>query len=90
MRTSPAAAFMGTPLYNAYLRLMGARIGRNVMIMSQAPVCTDLVTIGDNTIVSTDTNLLGYRAQSNFIHIGPVTIGSNSFVGDRSVLTIAQ
>ena len=30
MRTSPAAAFIGTPLYNAYLRLMGARIGRNV------------------------------------------------------------
>jgi non-ribosomal peptide synthetase-like protein len=88
MRISPVAAFMGTPLYNAYLRLMGARIGRNVMIMSQAPVCTDLVTIGDNTIVSTDTNLLGYRAQSNFIHIGPVTIGSNSFVGDRSVLDI--
>jgi non-ribosomal peptide synthetase-like protein len=88
MRISPAAAFIGTPLYNAYLRLMGARIGRNVMIMGQAPVCTDLVTIGENTIVCTDTNLLGYRAQSNFIHIGPVTIGSNSFVGDRSVLDI--
>jgi non-ribosomal peptide synthetase-like protein len=88
MRISPAAAFIGTPLYNVYLRLMGARIGRNVMIMVQAPVCTDLVTIGDNTIIRTDANLLGYRAQSNFIHIGPVTIGSNSFVGDRSVLDI--
>src|SRR5215467_11929335 len=88
MRISPAAAFIGTPLYNVYLRLMGARIGRNVMIMSQAPVCTDLVTIGDNTIVRTDASMLGYRAQSNFIHIGPVTIGSNSFVGDRSVLDI--
>ena len=88
MRTSPAAAFIGTPLYNAYLRLMGARIGRNVMIMGQAPVCTDLLTIGDNTIVRTDTSILGYRAQSNFIHMGPVTIGSNSFVGEASVLDI--
>jgi hypothetical protein len=69
MRTSPAAAFIGTPLYNAYLRLMGARIGSNVVLMCQfAPVCTDLVTIGDNTIVRKDTSLLGYRAQSNFIH----------------------
>jgi non-ribosomal peptide synthetase-like protein len=89
MRTSPAAAFIGTPLYNAYLRLMGARIGRNVMLRCQfAPVCTDLVTIGDNTILSNETSLLCYRAQSNFIHTGPVTIGSNAFVGEGSVLDI--
>ena len=89
MRTSPAAAFIGTPLYNAYLRLMGARIGRNVILRCQfAPVCTDLVTIGDNTIVRNETSLLGYRAQSNFIHMGQVTIGSNVFVGDGSVLGI--
>ena len=53
-----------------------------------APVCADLLTIGDNTIVRTDTSILGYRAQSNFIHMGPVTIGSNSFVGEGSVLDI--
>ena len=32
--------------------------------------------------------MLGYRAQSNFIHIGPVEIGSNAFVGEASVLDI--
>lgn len=89
MRTSPAAAFIGTPLYNVYLRLMGARIGRNVILnWRSAPVCTDLVTIGDNTIVRKNTILLGYRAQSNFIHTGPVAIGSNAFVGEASVLDI--
>jgi non-ribosomal peptide synthetase-like protein len=89
MRTSPVAAFIGTPLYNAYLRLMGAKIGRNVILRCQfAPVCTDLVTIGDNTIVRKDTSLLGYRAQSNFIHIGPVAIGTYAFVGEGSVLDI--
>jgi non-ribosomal peptide synthetase-like protein len=89
MRTSPAAAFIGTPLYNAYLRLMGARIGRNVILKCRfPPVCTDLVTIGDNTIIGNETSLLGYRAQSNFIHMGPVTIGSHAYVGERSVLDI--
>jgi non-ribosomal peptide synthetase-like protein len=89
MRTSPAAAFIGTPLYNAYLRLMGARIGHNVIVSCQfAPVCTDLVTIGDNTVVRNETSLLGYRAQSNFIHMAPVTIGRNAFVGEGSVLDI--
>ena len=32
--------------------------------------------------------MLGYRAQSNFIHIGPVEIGSNAFVGEASVIDI--
>jgi non-ribosomal peptide synthetase-like protein len=89
MRTSPAAAFIGTPLYNVYLRLMGAKIGRNVVLKCQfTPVCTDLVSIGDNTIVNNETSLLAYRAQSNFIHMGPVTIGNNVFIGEGSVLDI--
>ena len=89
MRTSPVTAFIGTPIYNVYLRLMGARIGRNVILSCRfAPVCADMLTIGDNTILRKDTILLGYRAQSNFIHIGPVEIGSNAFVGEASVIDI--
>jgi len=89
MRTAPVIAFTGTPIYNAYLRLMGAKIGRNVVMSCRhAPVCADLLTIGDNTILRKDTIVLGYRAQSNFIHIGPVEIGANAFVGEASVLDI--
>ena len=47
-----------------------------------------MITIGDNTILRKDTIVLGYRAQSNFIHIGPVEIGSNAFVGEASVIDI--
>jgi len=89
MRTSPVIAFTGTPVYNAYLRLMGARIGRNAVISSRyGPVCTDMFTIGDNAILRKDTIVLGYRAQSNYIHIGPVEIGANAFVGEASVIDI--
>ena len=89
MRTSPVIAFTGTPIYNAYLRLMGARIGRNVVISSRhGPVCADLLSIGDNTILRKDSIVLGYRAQSNFIHTGAVSIGANAFVGEASVLDI--
>jgi non-ribosomal peptide synthetase-like protein len=89
MRTTPVMAFTGTPIYSAYLRLMGAKIGRNVVISCvYGPVCADMFTIGDNTILRKDTTVLGYRAQSNFIHIGPVEIGSNAFVGEASVIDI--
>ena len=89
VRTAPVAAFAGGPLYNIYLRALGARIGRNVVLDCQfAPVCTDLFVVGENTIVRKDSILLGYRAQSNFIHTGPIEIGSNAFVGEASVLDI--
>ena len=32
VRSAPANAFAGTPLFNAYLRLLGAKIGRNAVI----------------------------------------------------------
>jgi non-ribosomal peptide synthetase-like protein len=89
MRTSPVTAFTGTPIYNAYLRLMGAKIGRNVVISSRhGPICADMLTIGDGTILRKDSIILGYRAQSNFIHIAPVELGSNAFVGEASVIDI--
>ena len=47
-----------------------------------------MLSIGDNTILRKDTVILCYRAQSNFIHIGTVDIGSNVFVGEASVIDI--
>ncbi|MEA2671856.1 MAG: hypothetical protein QOG45_2076, partial [Chloroflexota bacterium] len=44
VRSNPLALlFVGSPLYVLYLRALGARIGRDVAILSQnVPVCTDL------------------------------------------------
>jgi non-ribosomal peptide synthetase-like protein len=89
VQSAPAAALKGTPLYNVYLRLLGARIGRNTVIQSQAvPVCTDLFTVGDNTILRKDSLLTGYKAQANWLYTGPITIGNDAVVGESSVLDI--
>ena len=89
VRSAPVVALYGSPLYNFYLRALGAKIGSNVVLDCRfVPVCTDLFAIGENTILPQGLILLGYRAQSNFIHTGPVGIGSNAFVGEASVLDI--
>jgi non-ribosomal peptide synthetase-like protein len=89
VRSAPMAFMTGSPLHNLYLRLLGAKIGRNSVIESPLlPVCTDLLSIGDNTIVRRDSMVLGYKAQANRIHTGPVTIGSDVFVGEAAVLDI--
>jgi len=89
VQSAPVAAFRGTSIHNLYLRLLGAKIGRGAVINARfVPVCTDLFSLGDDTVLRKDSILLGYRAQGNFIHIGSIEIGSHAFVGEASVLDI--
>ena len=81
--------FYDSPLYVLYLRALGAKIGRGVTILSpHVPVCTDLLTIGEGTIIRKDAFFTCYRAQSGMIQTGTVTIGKNAFVGEKAVLDI--
>ncbi|UEM24898.1 amino acid adenylation domain-containing protein (plasmid) [Skermanella mucosa] len=88
VQANPMVLFVGSPVYNAYLRMLGAKVGRDAVIFSVAPVCTDLLTIGDAAIVRKDSLLTGYRARSGFIETGSVAIGRNAFVGEGTVLDI--
>src|SRR5215472_14257247 len=90
VRSSPAARlFFGTPLYVLYLRALGAKIGRGVMILSRrVPVCTDLLTIGAGTVIRKEATFNGYHVQSGRIETGVVTLGRDVFVGEWSVLDI--
>jgi non-ribosomal peptide synthetase-like protein len=89
VQTSPMAAFKGYPIFNVYLRMLGARIGKNVVLHTGViPVCTDLISIGDNVILRRDSVMLGYKAHSNYILTGGVQIGDDCFVGEASVVDI--
>lgn len=86
---NPLVMFKGLPLFNVYLRLLGANIGKNVIYEGKrVPVCTDMLSIGDNTIIRRDTILLGYKARAGYIHIGSVAIGSDCYVGEAAVIDI--
>src|SRR5436305_6385590 len=90
IRSSPAARmFIGTPVYLLYLRALGAKIGPGVVIFSRrVPVCTDLLTIGAGTVIRKEAILQCYRAQAGRLELGPVTLGRDVFLGERSVLDI--
>ncbi|MBZ9722026.1 non-ribosomal peptide synthetase [Mesorhizobium sp. AD1-1] len=89
IRTAPVVLFRGSPLYSIYLQLLGTRLGKNAVIESKSvPVCTDLISIGANTILRKESMILGFRAQSGYIHTGPLTIGRDAFVGVGSTLDI--
>ena len=89
IRTNPMVAFVGTPLYPLYLQMLGASIGRRVVILSRnVPVCTDLLTIGDDAVIRPAARFACYRAHQGRIEIGPVAVGADTFVGEASVLEI--
>ncbi|MEU1184673.1 Pls/PosA family non-ribosomal peptide synthetase [Streptomyces sp. NPDC005820] len=89
LHANPMVFFIGNPLYVLYLRALGARIGRRVTILSRnVPVCTDLLTIGADTVIRKDSFFLCYRAHAGRIQTGPVTLGRDVFIGEKTVLDI--
>jgi non-ribosomal peptide synthetase-like protein len=91
VRSNPLALLaVGSPLYVLYLRALGAKVGQGTVIFSRhVPVCTDLLTIGPDTVIRKDAFLNCYRAHDGWIQTGPVTLGRKVFIGEKSVLDIS-
>ncbi len=89
VQTAPAMIFVGTPLFNVFLRLLGARIGKGAVILSRnVPIAADLFTAGDDAFIAKHANLRGYRAILNRIEIDEIRLGHGAYVGETSVLDI--
>ncbi|MGN7250506.1 Pls/PosA family non-ribosomal peptide synthetase [Arthrobacter sp. SAFR-014] len=88
-RANPLVLFAGSPLYIFYLRLLGAKIGKGVVIFSRhVPACPDLLMVGDNTVIHKDSYFLCYRARPGLIETGSVTLGNNVLISEKTTLDI--
>ncbi|MGW9431517.1 Pls/PosA family non-ribosomal peptide synthetase, partial [Streptomyces decoyicus] len=91
VRTDPLVLFVGSPLYTLYLRALGAKIGRGVAVFSRnLPVCTDLLTVGDGTVIRKDSFFSCYRAHAGVIQTGAVVLGKDVVVSEATVLDIGS
>jgi len=88
IQLNPLNFFAGTPLYPVFLRLLGMRVGRDTLILSMPPVCTDLVSIGANSVVRQDVKFTGYTACNGYLYPGTISIGSNALICEATVLDI--
>ncbi|MGW7245087.1 Pls/PosA family non-ribosomal peptide synthetase [Streptomyces decoyicus] len=88
-RSDPLVLFVGSPLYTLYLRALGAKIGRDVAVFSRnLPVCTDLLTVGDGTVIRKDSFFSCYRAHAGLIQTGAVVLGKDVVISEATVLDI--
>ena len=76
----------GMPILNAFYRVMGARIGRNVLINSSNLFDFDLIEIGDNAFIGGDAVIIGHVGEGGVLRIRPVRIGARCTVGQSSVV----
>jgi non-ribosomal peptide synthetase-like protein len=82
----PVGYLTGTPLYNIYLRLMGAKIGKNAHLDGDDFAIYDLLSIGDDSSINADSTMLGYTVENGWLKIGRITVGRRCFVGARAAL----
>ena len=76
----------GTPFLAGYLRAMGAKVGRGCMLSTAFFGVFDLLRIGDDTSIGSETQILGYRVEDGILHIGSVDIGSRCYIGTHAAV----
>lgn len=82
----PITYFTGTEIMNIFLRLVGAKVGKNTYINTSAISAFDLLKVGDNVSICTDSHLRGYIIADGYLHIGSIEIDDDVFVGTRCCL----
>jgi non-ribosomal peptide synthetase-like protein len=83
---APVFLLTGSPLLNWYCRLMGAKIGKDVYLGTSEFLAYDLLSIGDESSIGTDSNLMGCEVVDGWLTIDRITVGKDCVVGTNSVL----
>jgi non-ribosomal peptide synthetase-like protein len=76
----------GMPILNAFYRVMGAHIGKNVLINSSNLFDFDLLSIGDDSFIGGDAVIIGHVGERGVLRIRPVRIGARCTVGQSSIV----
>ena len=78
---------VGTPLYSAWLRLLGARIGAGASVNTlSVGAALDLLTIGAGADVSARSVSCHHVPRSGVMVVAPVVVGARATVGPLSIV----
>lgn len=88
VRLFAGTLFRGTPIWSAYLRLNGARVGRRVYVNSLAVSDHNLLEFGDDVVIGGDVHLSGHTVEGGYVKTGPVRIRNQVTIGLGSVIGI--
>jgi acetyltransferase-like isoleucine patch superfamily enzyme len=88
VRLASGAVFRGSPLWTAYLRMNGARIGARVFINTLSIADHNLLDLGDDVVIGADVHISGHTVEGGMVKTGRVRVGSNVTIGLGSAIDI--
>jgi non-ribosomal peptide synthetase-like protein len=83
---APLPLLSGTPLLSVYYRLLGARLGRDVLFASPLVHLPELLSVGDGSRMNTGSHIFCYQIENGQIRVSPVSIGAHCVIGANSVI----
>jgi acetyltransferase-like isoleucine patch superfamily enzyme len=88
VRLVSGTVFRGSPVWTAYLRMNGARIGKRVFINTLSIADHNLLDIGDDVVIGAAVHLSGHTVEGGVVKTARVRVGSNVTIGLGSVIDI--
>jgi len=79
-------ALQGTPFHAAYLRLLGAKIGKRVFLDTLDVTECDLISIGDDAAINFNAPLQAHLFEDRVMKTGNIRIGDRCAIGNHSVV----
>ena len=83
---APAYMLSGSSLHNWWLRALGAKVGRDVIVGSITLRAPDLLSIGDGVSIGNAVNLENARVERGRLLLGTINIGKDASVASFAVL----
>ncbi|HUL01760.1 MAG TPA: hypothetical protein VLV16_00870 [Gemmatimonadales bacterium] len=88
VRLCAGSLFRATPLWTAYHRWNGARLGRGVYINSLAITDDNLLEFGDHVVIGHGVHLSGHTVERGVVRTGTVRLGPDVTIGVEAVIGI--
>ena len=88
VRLIAGTLFRGSPVWTAYLRANGARIGRRVFVNTLSIADHNLLELGDDVVIGADVHISGHTVEAGVVRTARVRVGSNVTIGVGSIIDI--
>ena len=86
IEAAPAYLLSGSSMYAWWLRALGAKVGRDVIIGSITLRAPDLLCIGDGVSIGNAANFENARVEHGELRLGPIDLAQEACVGSYAVL----
>jgi acetyltransferase-like isoleucine patch superfamily enzyme len=88
VRVIAGSLFRGSPIWTAYIRLNGARVGSRVYVNTLFISDHNLLELGDDVVIGSEAHISGHTVEGGIVKTAAVRLGSDVTIGLGTVIDI--